>query len=293
MAEECARHGAQLVICARQPGPLEQARRKLVEQGAEVLALPCDVSDQKQVTNLVEQAIAHFGRIDVLINNAGIITVGPLPNMTEQDFANSMNIMFWGTLYPTLAVLPHMRAQQHGHIVNITSIGGKISVPHLLPYNSAKFAALGFSEGLHAELAKEHIYVTSVVPGLMRTGSHINAFVKGKHQAEYTLFGLLATLPLTSTSAASAARQIVRATCRGDAELIITPHAKLLARFHGLLPGTSTRLLSLVDRMLPRADEQRTERKSGRASRSGLSAWLTRAGEPAAHAYNQYSKQGG
>jgi short-subunit dehydrogenase len=256
--------------------------------GADVLALVCDVSEREQVDLLIERVSAHFGQIDILVNNAGIITVGPQATMTVQDFTDSMNTMFWGTVYPTLAVLPAMRACKNGHIVNITSIGGKVSVPHLLPYSSAKFAAVGFSQGLHAELAGEGVRVTTVVPGLMRTGSHVNAFVKGNRQMEYTLFGLLATLPFTSTSATSAARQIVRAICRGETELIITPQAQLLARFHGLLPGLTTNLLSLIDRALPRGGENDTRRRTGRESRSPMGAWLTRLGEPAAYAYNQY-----
>jgi short-subunit dehydrogenase len=202
-----------------------------------------------------------------------------------------MNIMFWGTVYPTLAVLPHMQARKSGRIVNITSIGGKVSVPHLLPYSCAKFAALGFSEGQHAELAKEGIRVISIVPGLMRTGSHINAFMKGKRQAEYTLFGLMATSPITSISAASAARQIVRATQRGDTEVILSPQAQLLARFQGLFPGLAADILSLVNRALPGASEKEKTRRPGRDSRSDIATWLTGLGESAAHRYNQYARR--
>jgi NAD(P)-dependent dehydrogenase (short-subunit alcohol dehydrogenase family) len=282
--------GARLVLCARQPEPLELARRQLEARGIEVLALPCDIQAGDQIQRMVEQAITHFGCIDVLVNNAGIILVGPASTMSLSDYEASMNTMFWGTVRATLAVLPHMRAQGSGRVVNITSIGGRVSVPHLLPYSSAKFAALGFSEGLHAELAKEGILVTSVIPGLMRTGSHINAFVKGKREQEYTLFGLLATLPLTTTSAASAARQIVGATRRGATELIITPQAQILGRFHGLLPGLTTSILSLVNRALPLAGVAGSESRTGLESRSKVSAWLTRLGEPAAHTYNQYAR---
>lgn len=291
LAEEFARQGARLAICARQKTSLELARQKLSDMGAEVLALASDVSAQEQVELLIERVNSHFGRIDVLVNNAGIITVGPQQTMTMQDYVDAMNTMFWGMVYPTLAVLPIMRAQGSGHIVNITSIGGKVSVPHLLPYSCAKFAAVGFSQGLHAELARERIGVTTVVPGLMRTGSHVNAFVKGNRQAEYTLFGLLATLPFTSTSAASAARQIVRAVSRNETELIITPQARLMARLHGLMPGLTTNVLSLANRALPRAGEEDSKRLTGRESRTPMGAWLTRLGESAAYTYNQYVRR--
>src|SRR5438045_5157957 len=109
--------------------------------------------------------------------------------------------VLWHCLSHSGRTSPHAGSEKRC-IVNITSIGGQVSVPHLLPYSCAKFAVLGFSEGLHAELVKEGIKVISIVPGLMRTGSHINAFMKGKRPMEYTWFGLMATLPITSISAA-------------------------------------------------------------------------------------------
>src|SRR5947207_3846932 len=239
LAEEFTRQGATLVLCARNESELERARRKIVAMGAEVLTIPCDITDREQVQRMVDQAVAHFGQIDVLVNNAGIITVGPLRAQALKDFEESMAVMFWGSIYPTLAVLPTMVERQSGHIVNITSIGGKVSVHHLLPYACAKFAQVGFSEGLHAELAKEGIHVLTVVPGLMRTGSPPNAFFKGHHQIEYTLFNLLDTLPFTSISARKAAKQIVHATTRGDAEVILSIQRPLAVRFDSLLAAVA------------------------------------------------------
>ena len=114
---------------------------------------------------------------------------------TVADFEDAMGTMFWGMVYTTLAALPQMTERGAGRIVNITSIGGKVAVPHLLPYCCAKFAAVGFSEGIRAELAKDHIKVTTVVPGLLRTGSHANAVFKGDHHKEYGWFSLAATRP--------------------------------------------------------------------------------------------------
>jgi short-subunit dehydrogenase len=290
VARECAKQGAKLVICAREPEPLEVARWELSDMGAEVLSFSCDVGDREQVQSMIEQSIIHFKHIDVLINNAGIINVGPQETMIIPDYEEAMNTMFWESVYTTLAVLPYMREEKRGRIVNITSVGGKVSVPHLLPYSSAKFAAIGFSEGLHAELAKEGINVTTVVPGLMRTGSHVNAYFKGKQQAEYAWFSLAATLPITSTDAANAARRIVRATRRGDAEVILTIQAKLLVLFHGLFPGLTTEILGLVNRVLPDTNGTGKSRKTGRESRNAVATKLTALGEPAAHNYNQYSK---
>jgi NAD(P)-dependent dehydrogenase (short-subunit alcohol dehydrogenase family) len=118
-------------------------RQELTQRGAEVLAVPCDVTDQEWGRSLVDQAIQRFGRVDIVVNKAGIIQVGPMSTTTVEDFANALDVVFWATLYPTLAVLPQMRARRSGHVVNITSIGGMVSVPHLLPYSCAKFAAVG------------------------------------------------------------------------------------------------------------------------------------------------------
>src|ERR687891_1372920 len=103
------------------------------------------------------------------------------------------------------AVIPLMKRQSYGRIVNIASIGGKVAVPHLLPYVASKFALVGLSEGMRAELLKDGIYVTTVSPGLMRTGSHLNAFFKGQHKKEYALFSIANALPLFSTSSKRAA----------------------------------------------------------------------------------------
>ena len=179
-----SRAGAGARVCTgrvsvdpRRPGctGIGRAQQDLRQRGAEVLAVSCDVTDQEQVRSLVDQATQHFGRVDIVVNNAGIIQVGPMSTTTTEDFANALDVMFWGTLYPTLAVLPQMRARRSGRVVNITSIGGMVSVPHLLPYTCAKFAAVGLSEGLRAELGQEGIRVTTVVPGLMRTGSYVQA----------------------------------------------------------------------------------------------------------------------
>jgi short-subunit dehydrogenase len=288
LAREFAQHGAQLVICARQQESLEAARRELESMGCQVLAMTCDITQRQQVQDLIDQVLARLGHIDILVNNAGVITVGPQQTMTLADYEEAINIMYWGMVYPTLAVLPSMQARKSGHIINITSIGGKVSIPHLLPYCSAKFAALGFSEGLHTEVSKDGLKVVTVVPGLMRTGSYVNAFFKGQQQTEYTLFGLLATLPFTSIQASRAAHQIVQATRRGETEIVLSIQAQLLARFHGLLPGLTTDILTLIDRLLPNGNAAETSRSKGRASRNWLSRVLTSLGERAAHEYHQY-----
>jgi len=288
MAEQFAQHGAQIAICARDAQELERARESIErESGGVVATFVCDVSDREQVERTVEKVKHHFGGIDVLVNNAGMIAVGPVENQSLSDFEEAMQVNFWSQVYATLAVLPGMRLRGHTRIVNITSIGGKVSVPHLLPYSCSKFAAVAFSEGLRSELAKTDVKVVTVVPGLMRTGSHLNAEFKGKHSQEFTWFSLSGTNPVSSISVSRAARQIVNATVRGRAELIISWQAELLARVHGLAPGVTAELLGLVNRTLPTAG-QSDEKRKGRDSHNAVTkSPLTALGEMAARRYNQ------
>ncbi|MBA2576188.1 MAG: SDR family oxidoreductase, partial [Euzebyaceae bacterium] len=251
LAREFASQGAAVVVCARNAEQVEGAASELRAGGADALGVACDVRDPEQVRALIDRAVERHGRLDVLVNNAGTISIGPVEVQTLEDFQQAMDTMFWGTYHPTMAALPHLRAAEAGRIVNITSIGGKVPAPHLLPYTAAKSAAVGFSEGLRVELAPEGVLVTTVVPGLMRTGSHLAALAKGDSAAEFRWFGLAASLPVTSTSAEHAARRIVAAARRGDAEVILTWQAHLAVRLHGLAPALSSRAAALVDRLLP------------------------------------------
>jgi NAD(P)-dependent dehydrogenase (short-subunit alcohol dehydrogenase family) len=253
LARELLQQGCRVVVCARDADELERARTALQQKGGEVLAVPCDVSDREQVEALVARTVAHFGTLDVLVLNAGVIQVGPLPAMRVEDFEDAMAVMFWGVVLPTLAALPHLR-DSRGRIVAITSIGGKVAAPHLVPYDCAKFAAVGFAEGITAELARDGVQVTTVVPGLMRTGSPFNAFFKGEVAQEFSWFTLADSVPGLSMDAERAARRIVGAMRRGRTEIVLTLPAKLAVRVHGLMPATTTRVLGLVDRLLPSGD---------------------------------------
>ncbi len=192
-----------------------------------------------------------------------------------------------------MATLPQMRERGAGRIVNITSIGGKVAVPHLVPYCSAKFAAVGFSEGIHAELAKNNIKVTTVVPGLMRTGSHANAVFKGDHQKEYSWFSLGATLPVTAMSAHRAARQIVDAAARGTAEITLSIPAKALALAHGIAPGTVTDIMGITNRFMPGTGSRDPHRFTGKESETAVSrSFLTGLGRAAGRELNQHPERG-
>jgi len=285
MAREFAREGARVAICARDEAELQRAQTEL---GGEVMTVPCDVTNKQSVALMIDRVNSRFGGVDVLVNNAGVIQVGPIEVMTPADFEEAMKIHFWGPLNTIFAVLPAMRARKSGRIVNISSIGGKVSVPHLVPYSASKFALVGLSKGLRTELMKDGIKVTTVCPGLMRTGSPRNADFKGKHQLEYAWFSISDALPLLTVSAENAARQIVRACKRGEAELVISVPAKVAVLFESLFPEVMSQILAAVNQFLPGAGGVGTQTMKGRDSKSAWSpSWLTTLNEEAAIRNNE------
>lgn len=293
LARIFAAEGARLALLARDAQTLERARGELAARGAEVLVIPCDVGDRPTVEGAIARVVETYGQLDVLINNAGLIKVGPLAEMTADDFGEALAIHFWGPFHTIQAALPIMRRQGGGRIVNIASVGGRIAVPHLAPYSASKFALVGLSDALRSELAQERIHVTTVSPGIMRTGSPPNALFKGKHREEYRWFAIVDSLRVTSIDAGRAARQIVEACRRGDPELTITWQARAAAIANALLPGLTARLTIGANSLLPRADPTAGgDARAGWESGSALApSILTRLSDEATVANNE-SKSG-
>jgi short-subunit dehydrogenase len=273
LAREFAAAGCRLVIAARDEHQLGVAQRDLEARGAEVLALRCDAGSRRDIDLAVAAADERFGKVDVLVNVAGLIQVGPAESMTIDNFHDALAVNFWGPLHAMDAVISEMKARHRGHIVNITSIGGVIPVPHLLPYVCAKAAAVALSEGLGAELRKDGINVTTVVPGLMRTGSFPHAFFKGDSRRELRWFRALATSRITAMSARRAARRIVAAVARGESQLVLSVSAKAGRLATVLMPGFVRRLLAVGNRLLSsgtrdHSKNERTGRDLIRAARA-------------------------
>lgn len=285
LARRFAAEGARVALLARTADDLETAAAKLRGDGAIVFTVACDVGDKAQTEEAVRKVVDHFGRLDVVVNDAGVIQVGPVQHMKYEDFQQAMAVHFWGPLHTILAAIPHMTSRGGGRIVNISSIGGRIAVPHLAPYSASKFALVGLSEALAAELRSQDIIVTTVSPGLMRTGSPLRAGMKGDHEAENTWFTIADSLPLVAINAERAAAKIVDACRYGDPELIITPQAKMAVAAHGVAPGLVTRLMTLVNMLLPapvgpEGDRTREGRESEtRLTRSPLTVLTRRAAE--------------
>ena len=271
MARMLAAEGASLTLMARDEHELARARETLEATGGQVLPVCCDVTQFEEVEAALCQVVDRYGRLDVLINCAGVIQVGPMEHMALDDYEAAMNVHFRGPLHTMLAGIPYMRRQHGGRVVNIASIGGKVPVPHLAPYAASKFALVGLSSSLRAELADDEILVTTVSPGLMRTGSPINASMKGRHKAEFAWFAVSDALPGLSVASSRAARQIVEACRRGQAELIIGLPARLAAAFYGVMPSTFVTLASLANRFLPTATG--AEGDEARLGRDSASSW--------------------
>ncbi|XVX20796.1 SDR family NAD(P)-dependent oxidoreductase [Actinomycetota bacterium] len=252
VCRELLERGYAVVACARDEAELERAAATVAGAGR-LETRVCDIRDRDAVRALVAEVERAHGHIDVAITVAGIIQAAPAESLTQEHFDEAIETMLEGPIVVARAVEPGMRARGRGHIGTVTSVGGMVSPPHLLPYATAKFGAVGFSDGLAASLAGTGVTATTIVPGLMRTGSHENAQFGGDSAAEYAWFAPAASLPLLSTDADRAARRIVDAVLAGKPMVVLTPLAWLGIRVRGLMPGTTTRAMGLANRLLPSA----------------------------------------
>jgi len=277
MARRICAEGGRVALIARDANELALARDELTKRGGEAIIVVCDLLERAQTDAAVEKVINRFGAVDVLINNAGVIEVGPLAHMQREDFERAINLSFWAPFNLIRKIVPHMRRTGGGRIVNITSIGGKFGVPHLAPYCAGKFAMVGLSDSIRAELALDNIHVTTVVPGLMRTGSHVNAKFKGNHSAEYAWFSIAASLPVGTIGDESAAAKIIAACRAGQPTLIMPLPARVGIIGNALFPNLTGHVMKLVNRFLPRATgASGNPLRSGTASRGAQPQWIAR-----------------
>lgn len=258
IAKHLVKENCRLALCARSMDELLTAREEIKKLGGTALVSVCDVSDKDAVDLFVKKTISHFGGIDIVVNDAGIIMVGAMESFSRHEYEEAMNVMYWGIVNTTLSVLPHMKERKEGQIINITSVGGKVSIPHLLPYSAAKFAAIGFSEGISAELRKDNIFVTTMIPGLMRTGSYVNALFQKDNKKEFKIFSLMSTAPFITISADKAARLTIRAMKDKKVEKVLGLPAKALIEVHHFFPETSIKLFGFLAKFIPSEKHETT-----------------------------------
>lgn len=281
--------GFDVTLAARDADALARARTQL-NAPDRVHVHTCDVTDRTQVEALIT-ACEERAPLEVVITVAGIIQVGPAESMTLDQFDRALDVMTRGPINVAWTALPAMRARRFGRIGTVTSVGGMVSPPHLLPYATAKFGAVGFSDGLAAALAGTGVTATTIAPGLMRTGSHEAALFTGDAAAEYAWFAPAASLPLLSMDADAAAERIVDGVLKGRPLVTLTPVTWLALRVRGLAPGTTTRLMGLANRLLPKATGEPGVEINGKDAaariRSPLVHALTTLGRRAARRNNE------
>ena len=164
-----AKQGACVALAARREDTLLKLAKEIESMGRKTLILPTDVTQQEQVEKMVEDVLAQWSRVDILISNAGEYIRAPIVELDPAELQRSLDINFFGGVYCIKAVLPHMLAQKSGHILAVTSMDGKIGLPPDAPYVSAKFALTGFLEVLRQEVSDHGITVTNVLPGRVDT----------------------------------------------------------------------------------------------------------------------------
>jgi short-subunit dehydrogenase len=283
----CAR-GGNVALIARDAEELARAKSDLATRRNTVMTIQCDLLDSEQIRAAVRRVIDRFGKIDILINNAGIIEVGPLEHLMREDFERAIRLHFWAPFELISQIVPEMRIWGGGRIVNVSSIGGKVAVPHMASYSASKFALTGFSDAIRAELARDNIHVTTVAPGLMRTGSHVNAKFKGRHDDEFAWFAASAGAPLISMNADRAARKILAACRRGQPSLTLTFAARKIVLGNALFPNLTGYLMKFVNRLLPgTGGEQGNESRAGSEVPRRTPAWMTKLADRATQKNNE------
>ena len=283
----CAR-GGNVALIARDAEELARAKSDLATRRSTVMTIQCDLLDSEQIQAAVRRVIDRFGKIDILINNAGIIEVGPLEHLMREDFERAIRLHFWAPFELISQIVPEMRIWGGGRIVNISSIGGKVAVPHMASYSASKFALTGFSDAIRAELARDNIHVTTVAPGLMRTGSHVNAKFKGRHDDEFAWFAASAGAPLISMNADRAARKILAACRRGQPSLTLTFAARKIVLGNALFPNLTGYLMKFVNRLLPgTGGEQGNELRAGSEVPRRTPGWMTKLADRATQKNNE------
>jgi NAD(P)-dependent dehydrogenase (short-subunit alcohol dehydrogenase family) len=288
IARELGRLGARVVLVARDAEALARAQEDLRSRAVDASTIVADITSESDARRIVNETVERFGRLDILVNNAGVIKVGPLEHMTVEDFEEAMATHFWGPLHAMRAAVPHMRQSGGGRIVNISSIGGKLAVPHLAPYCASKFALMGVSSAFRAELAQDGILVTTVSPGLMRTGSPFNAWFKGQHRQEFAWFTIADSLPWISVDGRRAAASIVDALRHGDAERVVSWPARIAVFASALAPNAVAMATGLTNRVLPGVADDGDRSHSGWQSASPWApSVLTRSSERSAAENNE------
>jgi len=250
IAEQLGRSGYRVLITARTGADLDRAQAQLEADELDVITRVHDVRDAAGARDLVAETESRYGPIEVAVAVAGVISVGPVQDQAEA-YDQSVDIMLHGPINVAHAVLGPMRDRGRGRIGIVTSIAGLIPIPHLVAYSAAKHGAVGFARALATELTGSGISVSTIIPGLMRTGGHWHADYHGRPQAEYGWFTALSAMPIVAIDAERAARIIVRGVLTGRRKIIFTLPARLGDLVYRLSPEATGLAIGAAGRLLP------------------------------------------
>ncbi|HEX3033549.1 MAG TPA: SDR family NAD(P)-dependent oxidoreductase [Thermodesulfobacteriota bacterium] len=224
-----ARKKVKVVLAARRENKLEEVAQEIAGLNGEVLAIPMNVSDSTQVERMVDKTLECFGKIDILINNAGFGLNAPIAETSSDDLREIMGVNLMGTFYVTKAVLPQMKKQGSGHIINISSIAGKRGFPFLGAYCATKFAMNAISEALRVELVATGIHVSLVYP--VTTETEFFNVMKNKTGKRFE------PPKMFRQSACKVAHAIVKCAENPRPEVLPFPLARLLFMINSTWPG--------------------------------------------------------
>jgi NAD(P)-dependent dehydrogenase (short-subunit alcohol dehydrogenase family) len=243
-----AKMGAKVALLARRAEVLETLARDIADAGGEALVLAADVTRRAEVRDAVDRALARFGRIDVLVNSAGIAIPDRVETMPPEDLERMMSVNLMGTLHSMQAVLPPMRAAGAGSIVNIASLAGRRGMPPLGAYCATKFAVVGLTEALRVELYGTGIRVSLVMPGVIDT-----PMVHGGGSQAVSSEAGVATLKLVPDSFPAMPTQwvtwaVIAAVVLGLAEVDVPPGAVVMEKIAALFPTLTDAVIALGSR---------------------------------------------
>ena len=292
IAEQFLGEGSNVTLLARDESELGRAQAILQERTGRIPSIvPCDMTVAAEVESALTEAESAYGPIDIVINNAGTIVVGPFASMDSADFSALLELQLHAIVNVTQNLLGRWKTTG-GRIANICSIGGKIAVPHMSTYCAAKFALAGLSQTLASELKRDGIIVTTVFPGLMRTGSPIQAVVKGDHESEYAWFALGDTVPGLSVSATYAAKRILEAVRNGDNELVFPSTMKLAVLAQSHFPELFALAMQAAAAFFPKG--QSKLRKTGAQSKDWLEqqSWYSPFGQLMEESKSKFNQVG-
>ena len=237
--------GARVALLARRKSHLDELARKIEKAGGKALAIDCDVTDRARVFAAVDQVKESFGKIDILINSAGLLISGSFEEMRSEDLEKMMAVNLFGAVNAMQAVLPLMRKAKGGSIVNISSLAGRRGMPPLGGYSATKFALVGMTEALRVELFNTGIKVSLVMPGVIDTPMAHDAL---KHDSLKDMPGATFAMPARWVTWA-----VLAAAAFGLTEVDVPPGAAVAEKLASLFPGVTDAFLSVGTRLMQTA----------------------------------------